>query len=182
MDFANTNKVLRNMAVFQANQMRINLGAKVTRKVYRSQWQNGNPKNVTVKTIRANHIASGQLVNSIKPTYENGEFGVSMLDYGFNVNDGRDKGKGIPPDVMLNWTSVKGIRPRNLINGQFIKNTMNNRKAMAFCMNRKIKFFGIEAFPFIDMSVDVTEEKFENDLNDALENDVYDYVKKIFKE
>lgn len=179
MDTVNTNKVLREVVTFQANQMKINLGAKVLRKTYRAEWQNGRPKNISIKSIRANHTASGQLVNSIKPVYVQGKYFVEMADYGNYINDGRKPGKGIPVDQMDKWIGQKRLKPRNTKSGEFLKNTKNNRKAMAFCMNRKIKFFGIEAYPFIDMSVDITEDRFANKLKEAIEQDVADNLNKI---
>jgi hypothetical protein len=153
MDTANLNIGIKEMATYFANQMKINLGAKVKRKTYRTNWKNGKPLNTRIKSIRANHIASGNLLKSIKVVKGvRGGYGVTMWDYGKYVNEGRDKGKGIPVLAMQRWIQNKGLRPRNLSSGEFKKNTKNSRKAMAFCMNRKIKYFGIEAFPFIEIS------------------------------
>ncbi|MFZ9242204.1 MAG: hypothetical protein ACO239_05865 [Sediminibacterium sp.] len=157
--------------------MKINLGAKVKRKTYRANWTNGKPKNVRIKSITANHSASGQLVNSIKVvTLPNGLYGVQMNDYGIYVNNGRQPGKGIPVEQMDKWISQKRLRPRDTKTGEFLKNTKNNRKAMAFCMNRKIKYFGIEAYPFIDRSVETAVDKYQDKLSKALGDDFYKYI------
>lgn len=177
MDIANFNKAFKDVYDFMADQMKINLGAKVKKKVYRASWKNGKPKNIRIKTITASHSASGELVNSIKveqmPT---GRWGISMNDYGIYVNDGRKPNKGIPVDSMDQWINNKRLRPRDTKSGEFLKNTPNNRKAMAFCMNRKIKYFGIEAFPFINMSAEITMNKYETKIENALAEDFYQYL------
>jgi len=177
MDTANFNREFRGMFDFLADQMKINLGAKVKRKTYRANWKNGKPKNVRVKSITANHSASGQLINSINVvSLPNGLSGISMNQYGIYVNNGRQPGKGIPVEQMDKWIGQKRLRPRDTKTGEFLKKTKNNRKAMAFCMNRKIKYFGIEAYPFIDRSVETAVDKYEDKLSKALGKDFYKYI------
>jgi hypothetical protein len=43
-------------------------------------------------------------------------------------------------------------------------------------MNRKIKYFGIEAYPFIDRSVETAVDKYEDKLSKALGKDFYKYI------
>lgn len=177
MDIANFNKEFKGMFDFMADQMKINLGAKVKRKTYRANWSNGKPKNVRIKSITASHSASGQLANSIQVvTTPKGLYGISMNDYGIYVNNGREPNKSIPIDAMDSWIKQKRLRPRDTKTGEFLKNTKNNRKAMAFCMNRKIKYFGIQAFPFIDMSVEVAMDKYQDKIAKGLTKDFYKYM------
>lgn len=173
MDIAKLNIGLRDMADFFANQMKLNLGAKVKKKVYRVSWKNGKPKNVRIKTIRANHTASGSLVNSIKVVKgPSGGWAVNMNAYGKFVNDGRKPDKGIPSLKLNKWIMDKRLKPRNLSSGEFKANTKNSRKAMAFCMNRKIKWFGIEAFPFIEMSRSTTVYKYDEIIAKLAKEDI----------
>lgn len=177
MDTANFNREFKGMFDFMADQMKINLGAKVKRKTYRANWSNGKPKNVRIKTITASHSASGQLVNSIQVVQTpKGLWGISMNDYGIYVNNGREPNKGIPVDAMDSWIKSKRLKPRDTKTGEFLKNTKNNRKAMAFCMNRKIKYFGIQAFPFIDMSVETAMDKYQDKIAKGLTKDFYKYM------
>lgn len=172
---------LKNLAEYFAEQMRINLGAKVKRKTYRSNWKNGKPYNTRVKTIRANHIASGNLLRSIEVVQSNKGYAVEMAEYGEYVNSGRDKGKGIPVSKMETWSKQKMLRPRNLRTGAFIKNSKNNRSAMNFLMNRKIKHFGIEAFPFVKMSRETSIYMFDSKIKGAVKKDMYNNLGIIFR-
>lgn len=182
MDTANIDTVFNDMANYFANQMKINLGAKVKRKTYRASWSNGKPKNVSVKSIRANHIASGSLLKSIKVVPGiTGGYSVQMNKYGKFINDGRLKGKGIPVNQINKWVSQKKIKPRNLESGQFIKNTKNNRNGIAFCMNRKIKYFGIEAYPFIKTSKDSTIIKYNQIIPNLAKKDLIKALGVILK-
>lgn len=173
MEFANLNSALKGFADFTASQMKINLGAKVTRKIYRSKWKNGKPYNTRVKTIRANHDASGSLINSINVVKQKRGYGISMNSYATYVEYGRQKGKGVSPKELSKWINNKNLKPRNLVTGQFLKNNTKNKKAMAFMMNRKIKNFGIEPFPFIDMSFESADYKFKNAITEAMAKDIY---------
>jgi hypothetical protein len=109
-------------------------------------------------------------------------YAVSMNDYGQFVNDGRDKGKGIPISVMNKWVKRKDFKPRNLETGAFKKNTPKVRKAIGFMMNRKIKHFGIEPFPFIQMSRETTIYKFKNEIKEATKKDIINNLGIIFKQ
>lgn len=181
MAFANSNNVLKEMTEFFADQMRINLGAKVKKKSYRSKWRNGKPYNTRVKTLRASHSASGQLVQSIGIVKSNKGYAVKMDDYGQYVNDGRKKGKGIPLSAMAQWVKQKRLKPRDLKTGAFKPNNKKNRDAMQFMMNRKIKHFGIEPFPFIQISRETTMYKFKDQLKQATKKDIINNLGVILK-
>jgi hypothetical protein len=181
MEMTKTKQTLLKVAETWASQMKLNLQAKVKRTTVRAEWQNGKPKNVTYKSIRANHVATGNLVNSIEVIEKKKTYAVSMLWYGEVIDKGRAKGKGIPVDVMKSWTDTRQIRPRNLKNGQFIKNTANNRNAMAFCMNRKIKYFGIEAYPFIEKSKEIAMQMHQQDVKENVGKDIKGFVFRLMK-
>lgn len=181
MAFANSNKALKEMTEFFASQMQINLGAKVRRKSYRSKWKNGKPYNTRVKTLRASHSASGSLINSITVKKSNIGYSVQMNEYGIFVNDGRVKGKGIPVKQMDKWIKQKKLKPRDIGTGAFKKNTIKNREAMSFLMNRKIKHFGIEPFPFIKMSRETAMDQFNDKIKQATKKDIINNLGVILK-
>ena len=181
MDFANSNKEFKRMSEYFAEQMRINLGAKVKRKSYRSKWRNNKPYNTSVKSFRGSHSASGSLIKSIKVTKSNIGYAVSMNDYGVFVNDGRDKGKGIPVASINKWIRNKNLKPRDLKTGSFKKNTKQAKQSMAFMMNRKIKHFGIEPYPFIKMSRETTVYQFKDSMKNAMKKDIMNNLGVIFK-
>lgn len=181
MAFANTNRALKEVTDYFANQMQINLGAKVKRKTYRSKWKNGKPYNTRIKSIRASHTASGNLIRSITVIKSNIGYAVKMDDYGQYVNDGRKKGKGIPPAQMNKWIKQKSLKPRDLKTGGFIKNGPKQRRAMAILMNRKIKHFGIEPFPFIQTSRETTLYQFKDEIKKATKKDIINNLGVIFK-
>jgi len=181
MVFAKTNKVLKKMTDFFAEQMRINLGAKVKRKSYRSKWRNGKPYNTSVKSFRASHSASGSLIRSIKVSKSNIGYAVSMNEYGVFVNDGREKGKGIPIPVMNKWIKKRDLKPRDLKTGEFKKNTPAARKSIGFMMNRKIKHFGIEPYPFIKTSRETTRYVFRDEIKKEMKKDIINNLGVIFK-
>jgi hypothetical protein len=181
MDFANTNKALLKITEYFAEQMRINLGAKVRRKSYRSSWKNGKPYNTRIRTFQASHSASGNLINSISVIKSNKGYAVTIAKYGQHINDGRRKGKGIPIDKMQSWIKQRRLQPRNLQTGSFIANTSRNKKAMGFMMNRKIKHFGMEAFPFIKLSREATLYVFKDELKKSVKKDIYNNLGLKFK-
>lgn len=181
MAFVNSNKVLKEMTDFFADQMRINLGAKVKRKTYRSKWKNGKPYNTRIKTLRASHSASGNLISSIAVQKSNIGYAVRMNEYGVFVNDGREKGKGIPVAQMNKWIKQKRLKPRDLQTGSFKKNTVKARESMSFMMNRKIKYFGIEPFPFIQMSRETAIYQYKDKLKQATKKDIINNLGVIFK-
>jgi hypothetical protein len=182
MDFANSNKEFKRMSEYFAEQMRINLGAKVKRKSYKSKWRNGKPYNTSVKTFRGNHNASGNLIKSIKVVKSNIGYAVKINDYGEFVNDGRNKGKGIPISAINKWIKQKNLKPRDIKTGSFKKNTPAARKSMAFMMNRKIKYFGIEPYPFIKMSRETTVYQFKDTIKNAMKKDIMNNLGVIFKQ
>jgi hypothetical protein len=181
MDGVNINRALKEMTEFLASQMQINLGAKVKRKTYRSNWKNGKPFNTRIKSIRASHDASGALISSIKVKKSNIGYAVTMNEYGIYVNYGRKKGKGIPPAAMNKWSKSKNLKPRDAETGAFIANTFQNRRAMSFMMNRKIKNFGIEPFPFMQMSREAATNKYRKIIKEATKKDIANNLGIILK-
>ena len=189
--YTNTEQVAQQMANFYASQARLELEAKHTRTAIRAKWKkvgsDWQPVNVTKQKVKANYVASGNLVRSIKPFVDGMEFGITMDWYGEAIRTGRQPwpsgkfrgGMGIPTRAMEQWIMNKRLRPRNPESGQFLKNTRANKKAMGFMMNRKIKHFGIEPFDFLKKATVSTNFKFKKALEDAVKKDIQNYVANI---
>jgi len=186
MKYKKTEGIIKEAADYFASQTQLQLKAKHPRTTIRANWKRvGNdwePANPVKKKVRANYVASGNLVRSIKPIAEGLEFGVEYDQYGDAIRLGRKpwpgaKGrgdKGIPKSRMHEWTKMKGLRPRDLKTGSFEKNTPSNRRAMGYLMNRKIKHFGIEPFDFVQMPRRVTLDKYRANIAKAVSEDIKD--------
>lgn len=182
MKYKETEKVVEAAADYFASQARLELQAKRPRMKIRASWKKvGNgwqPVNVNKGTMRSNFVASGNLVRSLKGWSDGLEFGVEMDWYGQMVINGRQPegknkgGKGIPVDKMNNWAKMKNLRPRDVKTGQLLPNNSQNRKAMSFMMNRKIKHFGIQPFDFVSMPRKVTLDKYRQSIADAVKKDI----------
>jgi hypothetical protein len=130
------------------------------------------------KTFRGNYVASGQLVNSIQPNPNGMTLGITALWYADAIQAGRKpwqnakfKGNiGIPPNAMRNWTKMKRIQPRDLSTGRF--KSKATAEGMRFAMNRKIKHFGIEPFPFVTMARTEILPSFNKALTKAMAKDI----------
>ena len=177
-----TEEVVKEAANYMAKAAQLTLQAKHTRTAIRANWKKvgdgWQPINVNKQKLRANYVASGNLVRSIKPIAEGLEFGIEFDSYGQRIIDGRQPfgknkgGKGIPPSTLNEWMKMKRLRPKDPKSGQFIKNTESNRRAMSFMINRKIKHFGIEPFDFVKMPRTYTLDKFRQKITDAVKQDI----------
>lgn len=182
MKYKLTEAVVERASDFFASQAKLELQAKRPRMAIRATWKKvGNgwqPVSVRKITIRSNYVASGNLVRSLRGWSQGLEFGVEMDWYGQAIINGRQPegkykgGKGIPTDKIKNWAKMKNIKPRNIKTGQFIKNSEENRRAMLFMMNRKIKHFGIEPFDFIKMPRRATLAKYRDEIEAAVKKDI----------
>ena len=99
-----------------------------------------------------------------------------MLEYGFNVDKGRRAGKGVPPQVLIDWIKKKPLRIRDLKTGSFVKQTESRVKGLAYVINRKIKKYGIPATNFFTDAYDSQEEKLFSQLQEAIAQDNIDYI------
>jgi hypothetical protein len=182
MKYKLTAVVVKDAANFMAKAAQLTLQAKHTRTAIRASWKkvgsSWEPTSVTKQKIRANYVASGNLVRSIQPIAEGLEFGIEFDSYGQMLINGRQPfgknkgGKGIPPSTLREWGKMRNLRPKDPKSGQFIKNTESNRKAMFFMMNRKIKHFGIEPFDFVKMPRRYTLDKYTQPIKDAIRQDI----------
>ena len=124
----------------------------------------------TKKTFRGNYVASGELVASIQPAPNKLDMGITMSKTGDYVERGRKPGKGIPINSMRSWVKMKRIQPRDMSTGRFASNS--NKEAMQFMMNRKIKYFGIQPFPFVAQARQQILPAFKKALTQALQQDI----------
>lgn len=182
MKYKLTEEVVKEAAAFMSKAVKLTLEAKHPRVAIRASWKKTGggwtPVNVVKQKVRANYIASGTLVKSITPFAQGLEFGVEYAQTGEFLRQGRQPfgknkgGKGIPIDTINNWTKMRRIKPKDLSNNQFIKNTQANRNAMGFMMNRKIKHFGIEPFDFLKMPRVYTLDKYRSKIVESVKKDI----------
>ena len=142
-------------------------------------------KNSKGKSYKKRIDNSGNLRNSItselKTKTKDGRFSkgfiiFKMLEYGFNVDKGRRAGKGVPPQVLIDWIKKKPLRIRDLKTGSFVKQTESRVKGLAYVINRKIKKYGIPATNFFTDAYDSQEEKLFSQLQEAIAQDNIDYI------
>ena len=180
--FKNSEAVVAEYSQKWAVAARLLLEAKRPRTSIRTKWKKVGggwevAKSVK-KTFRGNYVASGQLVNSIQPNPKGMTLGITALWYADAIEAGRKpwqnakfKGNiGIPPNAMRNWTKMKRIQPRDMGTGRFKGKADEN--AMRFMMNRKIKHFGIEPFPFVTMARKEILPQFNKALTTAMAKDI----------
>jgi hypothetical protein len=180
MKYPLTEAIVQSAANFMAQQARYELMAKRPRVSIKAEWKkNGSewqPTSVSKSKINKNFVASGNLMKSVKPIAKGLEFGLDYAWYGQAIIDGRQPwgkfqgGKGIPVETMNKWIQQRRLKPRN--KGKFIGNSDQNKRAMSFMMNRKIKHFGIEPFDFVKMPRQITINKFLPLIKDAISKDI----------
>lgn len=142
-------------------------------------------KNSRGKSYKKRIDNSGKLRNSItselKTTTKDGRFSkgfiiFKMLEYGLNVDKGRRAGKGVPPQVLIDWIKKKPLRIRDLETGSFVKQTESRVKGLAYVINRKINKYGIPATNFFTDAYESQEEKLFSQLQEAIAQDNIEYI------
>ncbi len=142
-------------------------------------------KNSRGKSYKKRIDNSGKLRNSItselKTRTEDGRFSkgyiiFKMLEYGLNVDKGRRAGKGVPPQVLIDWIKKKPLRIRDLETGSFVKQTESRVKGLAYVINRKIKKYGIPATNFFTDAYESQEDKFMAEMQEAIAQDNTQYI------
>ena len=142
-------------------------------------------KNSRGKSYKKRIDSSGKLRNSItselKTRTEDGRFSkgfiiFKMLEYGLNVDKGRRAGKGVPPQVLVDWIKKKPLRIRDLETGSFVKQTESRVKGLAYVINRKIKKYGIPATNFFTDAYESQEDKFMAEMQEAIAQDNLEYI------
>jgi len=178
--FKNSERVVAEYSDKWAIACRSLLETKRPRTSIRAKWKKvGSSWQVissTKRTFRGNYVSSGELVNSIQPNPQGLTLGIKMNKTGQYVQSGRKPGKGIPLDAMRNWVKMKRIQPRDLSTGKYKSKTTIG--TMMYLMNRKIKYFGIEPFPFVAMAQKQILPKFNKALAQAMAKDIKNRFKR----
>ena len=185
--FPRLEAVLEEMGDFVVKQAKRNLTEKRERINVRAKWQDGRPTSFEFKKGKRKSSASGTLEKSLGYDLKETDQGIVIeyrgRSYGLFLDKGRypfmksvAQGKGIPPSAMNRWIEEKRIQPRDLTTGQFIEKTPANMRSMAFLMNRKIKWFGIEPTHFFSEPEEQARDKFEKKIIEAFEEDIANQV------
>jgi hypothetical protein len=187
-DFPELYNVLEEMGYSIIDNAEANLKKKKKRKYVRAKWEDGKPiePEIRYSKPRASYN-TGETIDGlgVKLIPKGGSFIIHITDangHAESVDKGRrpfvknfeEGNKGIPPAKMNSWIKSRGIKPRDLKTGQFIpideKGTQIRR--MAFLMNRKIKWFGIEPTNFLTDARRDTEDEYQDRLIEAYEEDI----------
>ena len=157
------------------------LGTTKPRKSYEATWRKGKLLSYQVKMKRRRSDNSGALRESLDYNVEKLKDGylltISSLDYGIFVNEGREPGKGMPVAILKRWLKSKPVRLQKE-GGGFVKQTAKGIDSLAFLINRKIKAFGIEANPFMTMSL----ERFQPELAGSIGEEYAKQVAETIRE
>lgn len=168
------------------SQASIELKAKHPKKVYRANWSGSGRSlkafNVQVKTKRYSSETTGRLRESLKFKVTQTKRGrwrlqIQAEPYWYYVNFGRRPGKYAPPPVIQSWVRKKGIQPQALDGGGFKKRKRGDLESMAYLMNRKIKYFGIEGTKFLTKTVEINRPDLEKELGGKIAKDIADSIR-----
>jgi hypothetical protein len=101
---------------------------------------------------------TGNLYNSINVSFDpdTSRMKVKMLDYWKYVNDGRQPGKYVPLQPLVEWIKRKGLNRD--AKGRYKK--IGSYRGFAAILSRSIKKFGIQPTNFYDDSFDVFVKEF----------------------
>jgi len=132
-----------------------------------------------------NKIASGTLYNNLKVYWQEDfneetatptlvvDFGAAA-DYAEYVDQGRRPGKLPPVAPIDKWVrqkqSIRGIRDEK---GRFLP-----RKSLVYLIRRSIGQYGYRGINFIDKAIQVSLEKISEDMGEAAEQFLINYLEK----
>jgi hypothetical protein len=188
-NWSNLIEVLKKIGEETIRVAKLELVVARKRKKVRAKWdgKTGALKDYTISETKATRrsVATGKLKDSMRYTWAVQQ-GVPTInirgeEYAEYVNKGRfpyvlkaDKsGKGIPPSAMKQWVeNDKKLKPRDLKTGKVLPKTPSRMKSMAFLMNRKIKYFGIQPTDFLTTARTRAEEKYQDELIAAYGKDL----------
>lgn len=119
--------------------------------------------------------ASYNLYNSFEKVIEVGEdyfkVSISLADYWQYLERGRGPGKFPPVDKIKEWIEVKPVNPTPLSNGK-----TPSVEQLSFLIGRKIANEGTEGKPFFEPAKEQTIREFEDKINQAIEEDVSNFI------
>lgn len=125
-------------------------------------------------------VASGDLLNNINYIIEKDdrqiEVSLKLEDYWKYVEYGREPGKFPPQDKIMEWIKVKPVLPRQ-INGK-----LPTPEQLSFLIGRKIAEEGIEPTNILEHSIETVNNRFEQKIMDAINDDISNMVDVVFSE
>lgn len=136
------------------------------------------------RRINASGTLSKSLEKSVKVSKNSFTASISMEDYGEYVDLGRKPGKGISYNdlnVLTKWMKQKPVRIRSK-DGAFTRQTEAAITNFAKFISWKIKRYGIEPTNFFTDAILAANEKFGEELTEALFNDLEEAYFAIFKQ
>lgn len=158
MELTNYNKAKADVCRMIIEASRKNLKTPHRRVSFRIKWEKWGPhwyvKSATASVFTAASKTTGDLSRSMKYEVKDDDLYIKTLNYGRWVDLGRLPGKYVPVKDLEEWMDKKGI------------------KAPSFVLNRKIKFFGIQASKFLTNAVNELSPIIPEILMDAYMKDL----------
>lgn len=124
------------------------------------------------------HKATGKLISSVHHIFtinsNSIQVDLSLEDYWKYVEKGRKAGKMPPINKILDWIKIKPVIPRPF-NGK-----LPTQKQLAYLISRKIGREGIEAGNELTNTLQKTNNKWLQRIEDALDKDLGNLVEREY--
>lgn len=132
-------------------------------------------KNAEANLMENDSNASGQLQRSMKLDKivideKQMRVTVELEDYWYYVENGRKAGKMPPIQPIIDWIENKPVPPK--VEGLTVKQ-------QAYAIARGIGKNGTQPRPFFNKAVEQTWKQFKDEIAEAVQTDVNDYIEKI---
>lgn len=132
-------------------------------------------KNAEANLMENDSNASGQLQRSMKLDKivideKQMRVTVELEDYWYYVENGRKAGKMPPIQPIIQWIENKPVPPK--VEGLTVKQ-------QAYAIARGIQKNGTKPRPFFNKAVEQTWKQFKDEIAEAVQTDVNDYIEKI---
>lgn len=132
-------------------------------------------KNAEANLMENDSNASGQLQRSMKLDKivideKQMRVTVELEDYWYYVENGRKAGKMPPIQPIIEWIENKPVPPK--VEGLTVKQ-------QAYAIARGIGKNGTQPRPFFKKAVEQTWKQFKDEIAEAVQTDVNDYIEKI---
>lgn len=132
-------------------------------------------KNAEANLMENDSNASGQLQRSMKLDKivideKQMRVTVELEDYWYYVENGRKAGKMPPIQPIIDWIENKPVPPK--VEGLTVKQ-------QAYAIARGIGKNGTQPRPFFKKAVEQTWKQFKDEIAEAVQTDVNDYIEQI---
>lgn len=132
-------------------------------------------KNAEANLMENDSNASGQLQRSMKKDKivideKQMRVTVELEDYWYYVENGRKAGKMPPIQPIIDWIENKPVPPK--VEGLTVKQ-------QAYAIARGIGKNGTQPRPFFNKAVEQTWKQFKDEIAEAVQTDVNDYIEQI---